>query len=72
MARPTNASKSQGLYLKEQFQQIGSCLNQLEEVCRNPNTVAKDDFLGTIGLLVGKTMVRFDNLASELHIFDDE
>jgi len=47
-------------------------LNQLEEVCRNPNTVAKDDFLGTIGLLVGKTMVRFDNLASELHIFDNE
>lgn len=72
MARPTNASKAQGNYLKEQCQQVSACLNQLEEICKNSNSVAKDEFLGSIGLMVGKIMVRFDNIASELKIFDDE
>lgn len=72
MGRPTNASKTQENYLKEQFQQMAQVLNKLEDVCKKTSIEQKEDFTGTIGLLVGKCMVRFDNITSELKIFEDE
>lgn len=71
MARPTNDSKRQGNYLKEQFQLMEKELNELEAICKSPNTDQKEDFVGTIGLLVGKLGVRYINVVNELGIFDD-
>lgn len=68
IARPTNASKIQGNYLKEQIQAISNCLNELETICKTTNIEQKEDLTGTIGLLVGKTMVRFSNLVEELNV----
>ena len=58
----------QGNYLKEQVQAISNCLNELETICKTTNIEQKEDLTGTIGLLVGKTMVRFSNLVEELNV----
>lgn len=47
-------------------------LNELEAICKSPNVTQKEDFIGTIGLLVGKLGVRYINVVNELGIFDDE
>lgn len=72
MARPTNESKKQGNYLKEQFQMMEKEINQLEAICKSPNVTQKDDFVGTIGLLIGKLSVRYINIVNELKIYDEE
>jgi hypothetical protein len=68
MARPTKASQEQGNYLKEQLQLMEKYLNELEAICKSPNITQKEDFIGTIGLLVGKLGVRFINVVGELGI----
>ena len=70
--RPTNASKELGNYLKGECQLIENCLNQLEEICKKPNIEQKEDMIGSIGLLVGKVMVRFTNIERELQLFDND
>lgn len=69
--RPTNASKADKLYLKSECQLIESYLNQLESICKSPNITQKEDMVGTIGLLVGKITVRFNNIETKLNLFDD-
>lgn len=69
--RPTNASKADKLYLKNECQLVEACLNQLESICKSPNITQKEDMVGTIGLLVGKIMVRFQNIEARLKLFDD-
>lgn len=69
--RPTNASKQSKNYLREQCQLVESCLNQLEEICKTPNITQKEDYVGSIGLLIGKLCVRFTNIENELGIFDE-
>lgn len=69
--RPTNASKEKGNYLKEQCQQVENCLNQLEEICKNPNATIKEEYVGILSLLIGKIMVRFSNIEEELGLFDN-
>jgi len=71
MPRPTNASREQGAYLKEQFQIMEKELNELESICRSPNVTQKEDYVGTIGILVGKLMVRYINIVSELKVFEE-
>lgn len=70
--RPTNASKELSNWLRGECQLIESCLNQLEDICKRPNIEQKEDMIGSIGLLVGKVMVRFQNIERELQLFDDE
>lgn len=72
MARPTNESKKQENYLKEQFQMMESEINQLETICKTNNIAQKEDFVGTIGLLIGKLSVRYINIVTELKIYEDE
>lgn len=72
MARPTNQSKEQSNYLKEQFQLMEKEINELEAICKQPNISQKEDFIGTIGLLVGKLGVRYINVVSELGIYDEK
>lgn len=70
--RPTNESKSEKMYLKEQFQAINQNLNALEEICKSPNIVQKEDMVGSIGLQVGKLLVRITNIEERLRLFDDD
>jgi hypothetical protein len=70
--RPTNASKEISNYLRGECQLIENCLNQLEEICKKPNIEQKEDMIGSIGLLVGKVMIRFQNIERELNLFDDD
>lgn len=71
MGRPSNAQKELTNYLKEQCQMMEQALNQLEDICRSPNLAQQQDFIGTIGLLIGKLSVRFTNIEGELGIFDN-
>lgn len=67
--RPPKVDVEKDLYLKGEAQQIESCLNKLEELCKKPNMEKKDEFMGLIGLLVGKTMVHFTNIEREINIY---
>jgi hypothetical protein len=44
----------------------------LEAICKSPNVTQKEDYIGTIGLLVGKLGVRYINVVNELGIFENE
>lgn len=70
--RPSAEMVRKQNYLKEQFQHMEREINQLEEICKAPNIAQKDEFVGTIGLLVGKLGVRYINIVSELEIFKDD
>ena len=72
MARPSNESKAGEIKIKEECDQIGAILNKLEGICGNPGDVQKLELSGTIGLLVGKLMVRYNNLVSLIGVYDKE
>lgn len=70
--RPSNASKMQNNYLREECQLIENYLNELETICKTSNIAQKEDYVGSIGLLVGKTMAHFQNIERELNLFKDD
>lgn len=70
--RPSNDAVRKMNYLKEQFQHMEREINELENICKTPNVTQKDEFVGTIGLLVGKLGVRYINIVTELEIFKDD
>lgn len=71
MARPTNASKEGNLKLKEECQQIEVILNELEKICKKSSIEQKEDLSSTIGYYVGKLTVRYQNLVSQLGIYNE-